>query len=163
MIIILCIEITGNFHGRKPSHNLISQILDYSHLGLRCNYFFQSVYPLLSLPSFFALFLLPLPLDTHNLDSPIATLLDLLNEVASQTNKWEEIGLQLHLSHTDIERIKIEEQERIGACFIKVFNKWETQLTPPFTWSVIISALESSSVAEFRLASQLKAKHLIAS
>ena len=87
----------------------------------------------------------------------------MLNEVAAETNKWEEIGLQLDLSHTDIERIKIEEQQRIEACFIKVFNKWETKLTPPFTWPVIISALESPSVAEFRLASQLKARHLIAS
>ena len=86
----------------------------------------------------------------------------MLNEVDTQTNKWEDIGLQLDLSHTDIERIKIEEQERIEACFIKVFNKWETKLIPPFTWPVIINALESPSVAEFRLASQLKARHLIA-
>ena len=100
-----------------------------------------------------------------DLSGPVATLPDLLNEVATQTNKWEEIGLQLDFSHTDIEHIKIEEQERIEACFIKVFNKWETKLTPPFTWPVIISALESPSVAEFRLASQLKARYydLIAS
>ena len=98
-----------------------------------------------------------------DLSGPIATLPDLLNEVAAETNKWEEIGLQLDLSHTDIERIKIEEQERIEACFIKIFSKWQTRLTPPFTWPVIISALESPSVAEFRLASQLKARHLIAS
>ena len=48
----------------------------------------------------------------YNLDDlsgPVATLPDLLNEVAPHTNKWEEIGLQLDLSHTDIERIKIEE------------------------------------------------------
>jgi hypothetical protein len=86
----------------------------------------------------------------------------LLNEVASQTNKWEEIALQLDLSHTEVERIKMEEQDRIEACFIKIFNKWETKVIPPFTWSVIISALESLSVAEFRLGSQLKARHLIA-
>ena len=44
-----------------------------------------------------------------NLSGPVATLPDLLNEVAPHTNKWEEIGLQLDLSHTDIERMKIEE------------------------------------------------------
>ena len=114
---------------------------------------------------------LSLPLSLHlplhvidDISGPEATLPDLLNEVATQTNKWEPIALQLDLSHTDIERIKMEEQGRtVDACFIKVFNKWETKLTPPFTWPVIISALESPSVAEFRLASQLKARHLIAS
>jgi hypothetical protein len=124
----------------------------------------QSPRPLFS-SSLFFLPSFPLPIDTHNLDDlsgPVATLLDLLNEVATQTNKWEEIGLQLDLTHTDIERIKMEEQDRIEACFIKIFNKWETKATPPFTWPVIISSLESPSVAEFRLASQLKARHLIA-
>ena len=98
-----------------------------------------------------------------DLSGPEASLHELLDEVATATNKWEEIALQLDLSHTDIERIKMEEQDRIEARFIKVFSKWETKLTPPFTWPVIINALESPSVAEFRLASQLKAMHLTAS
>ena len=123
----------------------------------------QSLSPLSSITLFF-FFGFSLPSKClDDLSGPVATLPDLLNEVAPHTNKWEEIGLQLDFSHTDIERIKIEEQERIEACFIKVFNKWETKLIPPFTWPVIISALESPSVAEFRLASQLKARHLIAS
>ena len=98
-----------------------------------------------------------------DLSGPETSLHELLDEVATATNKWEEIALQLDLSHTDIERIKMEEQDRIEARFIKVFSKWETKLTPPFTWPVIINALESPSVAEFRLASQLKAMHLTAS
>ena len=98
-----------------------------------------------------------------DLSGPSATLSDLMNEVATETNKWDQIALQLDLSHIDIERIKMDVQGRTEACFIKVFNKWETKLTPPFTWPVIIRALETPSVAEFRLASQLKARHLMAS
>ena len=33
-------------------------------------------------------------------------------------------------------------------------------MTPPFTWPVIIHALESPAVKEFRLATQLKVNHL---
>ena len=102
---------------------------------------------------------------THTIDDlsgPNTTLPDLLNEVATATNKWECIALELDLSHTDIDRIKMEQQNRVEDCFMRIFNKWETKLTPPFTWPVIISALESPSVAEFRLASQLKVRHLTA-
>ena len=120
----------------------------YNHLSLS-----------LSLPTPF----MRTPNVIDDLSGPETSLHELLDEVATATNKWEEIALQLDLSHTDIERIKMEEQDRIEARFIKVFNKWETKLTPPFTWPVIISALESPSVAEFRLASELKARHLTAS
>ena len=83
-----------------------------------------------------------------------------MNEVATKTNKWECIALELELSHTDIERIKLEEQGRIQESFTRIFNKWETKVVPPFTWPVIISALESPSVAEYSLARQLRGKYL---
>ena len=91
---------------------------------------------------------------------PSTSLLELMNEVATQTNKWECIALELELSHNDIERIKLEEQGRIQDCFRRVFSKWETKVDPPFTWPVIIRALESPSVTEFRLALELKRKYL---
>ena len=83
-----------------------------------------------------------------------------MNEVATETNKWESIALELELSHTEVERIKLEEEGKIGDCFRRIFSKWETKVVPPFTWSVIISALESPSVGEFRLAHQLRRRHL---
>ena len=91
---------------------------------------------------------------------PSATLLDLMNEVSTATNQWENIAIQLDIPHTDIERIKLEEPSRIQDCFRKIFTKWESKMTPPFTWPVIIHALESPAVKEFRLATQLKVNHL---
>ena len=93
-------------------------------------------------------------------DGPRVTLLDLMNEVSTATNQWENIAIQLDIPHTDIERIKLEEPSRIQDCFRKIFTKWESKMTPPFTWPVIIRALESPAVKEFRLARQLKARHL---
>ena len=105
-----------------------------------------------------------LPLFSHpstgELSGPPATLPDLLSEVATKTNKWECIALELELPHTDIERIKLEEQGRIQESFTRIFSKWETKIVPPFTWPIIISALESPSVAEYRLAEELKLRHL---
>ena len=84
-----------------------------------------------------------------------------MDEVATQTNEWESIALKLELSQTDIERIKLEEPGRIQNCFRRVFSKWETKGDPPFTWPVIIRALESQSVMEVKLAKELKRRHLL--
>ena len=96
-------------------------------------------------------------------EGPSTALLELMDEVATKTNKWENIAFELELSHTEIERIKWEEGERIDDCFRRTFSKWETKFYPPFTWPVIISALESPSVGEIRLANELRIKHLATS
>ena len=82
-----------------------------------------------------------------------------MDEVAIETNKWESIALRLELTHTEIEKIKLEEGGKIDNCFRKIFSKWETKVVPPFTWPVIISALESPSVGEIRLARELRIRH----
>ena len=83
-----------------------------------------------------------------------------MDEVAEETNKWRSIALRLELTHTEIEKIEYEEGGRIQDCFRRIFRKWETRLHPPFTWPVIISVLESPSVAEFRLAYELRTRHV---
>ena len=83
-----------------------------------------------------------------------------MNEVATETNKWDSIALELELSHTEVERIKLEERDTIEDCFRRIFSKWKTKAVPHFTWPVIISALESPSVGEFRLAHQLRREKL---
>ena len=55
---------------------------------------------------------------------------DLLNKVAVKTpQKWKEIGLQLQVSHADIEAISMGNQTPI-LCFSKVFKKWRTKGVP---------------------------------
>ena len=83
-----------------------------------------------------------------------------MNEVVPHTNKWMPIGLEVGLSFTAIERIEIEQNGQIKACFRKIFTEWENNSTTPFRWQEIICALEAPSVGEISLASQLKARHL---
>ena len=80
---------------------------------------------------------------------------DLLNKVAVKTpQKWKEIGLQLQVSHADIEAISMGNQTPI-LCFSKVFEKWRTKESPPYTWGTIIDALRAPIVDEVQLANEL--------
>ena len=82
----------------------------------------------------------------------------LCEKVATQTNKWKEIALQLDITHNDIERIEMESrvyvQGFIEECFRKVFDKWRRAACPPFTWDTIIAVLEV--IGEKHLAQQLQ-------
>ena len=77
-----------------------------------------------------------------------------------KTNEWQMIALHLDIDQVLIERFDQQARGNIAQCFHKVFSKWQKQQTPPFTWQVIISVLESPSVAEHTLADQLKRKYL---
>ena len=88
------------------------------------------------------------------------TLALLMDEVATNTNKWEMIALHLDIDQVFIERIDRQQRGDIQNCFYEVFAKWKKQLKRPFTWSVIIDALRSPSVGETALANDLKKKYL---
>ena len=83
-----------------------------------------------------------------------------MDEVAEKTNKWEMIALHLDIEQVFVERIDRQERGDIQACFHAVFAKWQKQLKPPFTWSVIIDALNCPSVAEVTVADDLRKKYL---
>ena len=80
-------------------------------------------------------------------------------EVATQTNKWKEIALQLDITHNDIERIEMENKGSIKECFTKMFDKWRKAAHPPFTWGTIIAVLQSEAVEEYHLAQQLQERY----
>ena len=81
-----------------------------------------------------------------------------MDEVATRTNKWEMIALHLDIEQVYIERINHQRRGEIQECFQDIFAKWQKQLRPPFTWSVIIDALNSPSVNETALADNLRKK-----
>lgn len=83
-----------------------------------------------------------------------------MNDVASETIKWQDIGLQLELKHVDIDTIATEESNVIQNCFRRVFDLWERRCTCPYTWETLIAALETPSVHELSLARNLKQKYL---
>ena len=84
---------------------------------------------------------------------------DLCNEVATKTNEWKAIALQLHITMNDVNRIAIESGGTVEECFRRVFDKWRRAVYPPFTWDTIITALQTEAVSEHRLAQQLQEKH----
>ena len=83
-----------------------------------------------------------------------------MNEVATKTTEWQRIALHLDIDQVFIERFDRQRHGDIQNCFQDVFAKWQKQLRPPFTWSVIIDALRSPSVDEAALADHLRKKIL---
>ena len=128
----------------------INSWLDNSYIQV-----FQSLS--LSLIYYISIFLVAIPTAGSCSDLSLALLMD---EVAVKTNKWQMIALHLDIDQVLIERFDQQTRGNIEQCFQKVFSKWQKQQTPSFTWQVIISVLESSSVAEHTLADQLKRKYL---
>ena len=90
----------------------------------------------------------------------IDQLVDEFGVVTSVTD-WQMIALQLDMDQVCVERFEREEGNGIKECFRNVFTKWKKQLKPPFTWGVLIEALDSSVDEEqHKLADKLRKKYL---
>ena len=81
--------------------------------------------------------------------------------MASKTNNWEAIAINLGVQPVDIDRIKKECSSDIGDYFLKLFDLWRKRGSPPFTLHTMLSALESESVGELVLAERLREKYLL--
>ena len=82
--------------------------------------------------------------------------LDLLNKVATRVrHKWEEIGLQLSIESSHLKSIWITRQDHVR-CFADVFDVWQRNGSPPYTWATIIDALRAPIVGEVQLAHELE-------
>ena len=80
----------------------------------------------------------------------------LANRVAAVIpNKWKKVAIQLELSEGEIKAIQTDEKESFDQ-FIAVMYRWKQSLSKPFTWATLVSALESPSVNENRLAHELR-------
>ena len=82
--------------------------------------------------------------------------LDLLNKVATRVrHKWEEIGLQLSIERNHLKSIWITRQDHVR-CFADVFDVWQKNSSPPYTWATMIDALRAPMVGEIQLARELE-------
>ena len=60
---------------------------------------------------------------------------------------WKDISIQLGLTLTD-EKCLIDATSGVpNLCFTFVFNVWKNRATRPYTWSIVIEALETPAVA----------------
>ena len=70
--------------------------------------------------------------------------------------KWDKLGRQLNLRHSDIESIRTNH----GDHFTAMLSQWLTRRNPVPTWKVLIEALKSRPVDEEALAENLATKYI---
>ena len=79
----------------------------------------------------------------------------LANRVAAVIpDKWKKVAVQLELSRGEIRAIQKDEDDSFDR-FMAVMDHWKQSLSKPFTWATLVSALQSPSVNETRLADEL--------
>ena len=79
----------------------------------------------------------------------------LANRVAAVIpDKWKKVAVQLELSRGEIRAIQKDEDDSFDR-FMAVMDHWKQSLSKPFTWATLVSALQSLSVNETRLADEL--------
>ena len=92
--------------------------------------------------------------------SPLPTVpthKDLMNEVGAVIAvKWRFVGSELGLQVDQLNAIEREQNGTLALCFSAVFHKWECDMTSPYTWQTIITALKSQQVGEKNLAKTLE-------
>ena len=88
--------------------------------------------------------------------------LDLIIEVAAVIpSKWYEVGIQLGIPHEDIMSFRqMNPTASSVQMFSFIFATWKNHGTSSYTWSTIISALETPCVSHKRLAHELTEKLL---
>ena len=80
--------------------------------------------------------------------------LDLLNKVAARArDKWKNMGLQLNIPMDQLNSMTATDPI---SCYADVFNWWQRNGSPPYTWATIIDALRAPAVGEARLARELE-------
>ena len=88
------------------------------------------------------------------LNRPPRCLADLLSKVAKHArDKWKHMGIQLNVPMDQLDPMIVEDP--IG-CYVKIFNWWQRNGSPPYTWATIIDALRAPIVGEVQLAHELE-------
>ena len=79
---------------------------------------------------------------------------DLLHKVAARaTDKWKYMGLQLDIPMDQLNSMTATDPI---SCYADVFNWWQKNGSPPYTWATIIDALRAPIVGEVQLAHELE-------
>lgn len=91
---------------------------------------------------------------------PTPDLKDLMDALYHMiADKWELMGIYLHLSMATLKAIAAERQHDPHKCLIGMLEVWLKTVDPPPTWSAIIEAVEF--LGEEQLARELKEKYTL--
>ena len=72
---------------------------------------------------------------------------------ARATDKWKCIGIQLDIPMDQLNSMTATDPI---ICYADVFNWWQRNGSPPYTWATIIDALRAPIVGEVQLAHELE-------
>ena len=72
-------------------------------------------------------------------------------------DKWEHIGIYLHLPMATLKTITAEHQHDPHKCLIGMLDAWLKRVHPPPTWSAIVAAVKF--LGEEQLARELTDKY----
>ena len=79
-----------------------------------------------------------------------------MNEVAVEVDSdWFSIGIQLNLSHNLLKKIEADNPNSVRCCYADMFAEWPSQ-DRAASWSTLVAALTSKSVAKLQLAETLR-------
>ena len=79
-----------------------------------------------------------------------------LDAVWNARQRWFDIGLELDLSVSDLNAIKISNDNNIYKCFHKMLIVWLRRGDPPPTWSALVGTLRSPTVGYEELAKRVE-------
>ena len=70
--------------------------------------------------------------------------------------KWYNIGIQLKMTISDLDSIKITNMANPDVCFTELLIQWLRRRSPPPTWSAIVKALRSPTVGYSHMADKIQ-------
>ena len=87
---------------------------------------------------------------------------DFMNEIASKIpTKWKQLGIQLRLDVSDLERIEASLRCGMQQCdtaFIEIFTRWKKVRPSAFAWRTLITVLKTPALNEKQVANELYTK-----
>ena len=90
----------------------------------------------------------------------ISDLQKVLKELFRARSKWHNFGLELKIDPSDLEAIKVRNNNDPDECFKELLTIWLKQVEPKSTWATLCSALRSSTVGYERLSQKVKEKFI---
>ena len=83
---------------------------------------------------------------------------ELQNVLHGRDSKWQAIGIQLHVAHDELTRIRQEHGQNLEDCNREMQISWLK--SGKATWGALVAALGSGPVGLFEDARRLEEKHL---
>ena len=82
-----------------------------------------------------------------------------MNEVAAPASaKWWDVAIGLGLEMDAVNRIEVESHSHCNRAYQAVFEVLKRQQSSPYTWRSVVECLQSPSVDEQEIATQIKEK-----